>query len=401
MVSGKLEIVVVNTFFVFALFPFVSPVPVNSDVQPIAGSIALLYFLLRSALTGKVPAGLLVGIVFCCFAFIYINPLENVDLQIGKLIALPLALCTALFIYHFRKSFSARVFNAAIFIYFLFSLMFVIFPSQMISIQSLLVRNINVTELGYRGISTFSTEPGLFGGLLVGLLAINIYFLKLKKIKIGMFIVNTIFIVIMIAMTKSGSGYAYLLIFIVLLILKNVGVVKFIASFVVLIAVLTTTSLNQPDMEFDEVGRGAHTIIRLFAQPELFIQDRSILYRIYAVYVAGISFSQSPAGVGHGEVKSISQEIVDNDSYLRYFYGSYGENFHPVSSFGFYLTAYGIWFLTPLFLLFIIKRPILPFAALMISFLLFSYSIAFPITWFLFAMGVQLNNKKSEYYVRN
>lgn len=387
--SYKFNRIVANIFFTFALFPFVSPFPINADVQPLAAVVALFVYFSSAFSSGRISLKLGFIILLTFLSCLYLNPLGQVDLQLGKILALFVGLVTLLFTYQYHKFFSAQLFSLVIKVYFSISILFLIFPNAVVSFQSLIVRKMNVTEFGYRGISTLSTEPGLFGGLLVGMLALNIYFFRTQKLSLKHFIVNVLLLLTMVLLTKSGSGYMYFLVFIVTLFISKLDMKKLLASSLIVIILLTSSlsSITNKTSDFAKLGRGFQTFSNLVSNPELLFRDRSIVYRLYAVYVACLSFAEKPFGVGHGSVKSVSQKIVDEDAKLNYFYSSYNEDFHPVSSFGFYLTAYGIFFLALMCILLVSLRPTLPFLSLALIYLFFSYSFAFPMIWILSVVG--------------
>ena len=107
-----------------------------------------------------------------------------------------------------------------------------------------------------------------------------------------------------------------------------------------------------------------------------------------------LSLFESPFGVGHGNVEFESQQIVEQHPSLNHFYASYGEKFHPVSSFGFYLTAYGIFFLLPIIYLLFSSLASPSFKVLSIVYMLFSYSFAFPMTWILLNLNLKRKQNK-------
>ena len=80
----------------------------------------------------------------------------------------------------------------------------------------MVIRNTNSVDFTYRGVSTLSTEPGLFGGLLIFfLLIIDNTYNKLKINKINMYLLKAL-VIIMLILTKSGTGYLYFIIYILL-----------------------------------------------------------------------------------------------------------------------------------------------------------------------------------------
>lgn len=388
-----------NLFFLCCLFPFISIFPIGSDVQPTAASVALGFYLLKVFKTGRISRVSLLLTLVAVFSFLYFDPFVAINFEPGKLFALLCALITFTFIKRYLEWFSPRLFSLAISIYFVLSVLFLMFPSQLVAFQSLLVRKMNVTEFGYRGISTLSTEPGLFGGLLVGFMALNIYFFYSNRIAKAPYIINFLQLFIMIALTKSGTGLAYLLMFsMAFLVLRRFNVKGFLKVFLVFFFLtgVLFSSLTK-NLDIGKLGRGVDTFVKLTTQPELLIRDRSIVYRLYAVYVSYLSLLESPFGVGHGNVEFESQRIIEGQPALNFFYSSYGEKFHPVSSFGFYLTAYGVLFLMPLVYVLISSRAPPSFKVLALVYMLFSYSFAFPMTWLLLTISLKgRQNKGSE-----
>ncbi|WP_368881695.1 hypothetical protein [Shewanella algae] len=380
-----------NLFFLCCLFPFISIFPIGSDVQPTCALVAAIFYTLKILKSRKISKSSVFLILSIIFAFLYVNPLEVVAIELGKLFALVCALLTFTFIKQYNEYFSPKLFSIAIGVYFTLSILFLIFPSQLVAFQSLLVRKMNVTEFGYRGISTLSTEPGLFGGLLVGFLALNVYFLYSKRIKKFTFFINLIQLLVMLWLTKSGTGVAYLLIFVfAFFVLRRFDIrTVFKVSLISFFFGGLLLSVSVKNLDVEKLGRGVDTFVKLTTEPELLIADRSIVYRLYAVYVSYLSVLDNPIGVGHGNVEFESQRIVEQQPALNHFYGSYGEKFHPVSSFGFYLTAYGMFFLIPVIYLLISSSAAPSFKILSLVYILFSYSFAFPMTWLLLNLSLK------------
>lgn len=395
----SLEHKLANLFFLCCLFPFISIYPIGSDVQPTAALVAAIFYFLKLGKTGKISKKSVSLILIILLAFLYINPAAVISIEIGKLFALVCAILTFTFIKQYNEHFSPKLFSISIKIYFMLAILFLIFPYQVVTFQSLIVRKMNVTEFGYRGISTLSTEPGLFGGLLVGFLALNIYFYHFQRIKKSTFFINLAQILVMLGLTKSGTSVAYLMIFgVSFMVFRRLDIKRVLKAYLislVLGAMLISTNVRNMDVEM--LGRGADIFVKLTTQPELLIADRSIAYRLYAVYVPFLSILESPFGVGHGYVEFESQRIIEQQPTLNEFYSSYGEKFHPVSSFGFYLTAYGLFFLFPIIFLILRSSATPSFKVISLVYMLFSYSFAFPMTWLLLNLSLKRKeNRGSE-----
>jgi hypothetical protein len=382
--NAAFKIVETKIFFFLMLFPFASPYPIATDVQPLVGGLAFILLLIGWVKRMRIGQAELIGCTLCVISIFYFNPSGSINFNFGKIFALIFGVFTYLYIKKNMEYFSSIIFKRVVYIYFTLSLAFIINPDIFIKVQSFFIRKSNVTELGYRGISTLATEPGLFGGLMVGFLAINFYYYKKGEIKKKWFYGLNLAIIFMIIMTKSGTGYLYMIVFFTVIVMKSHNFKSLILkSLILTIALSYLTYLSKSDLDFDKYGRGMHVFSKVVTDPSLVINDRSVMYRLYAVYVAVISLTESPFGVGHAAVKAVSQEIVDTDSTLNYFYSSYGEDFHAVSSFGFFLTAYGLLFLLPFMYIFFVSKAPLENKVISLTYFLFSYSIAFPIPWFL------------------
>ena len=99
----------------------------------------------------------------------YINPFSSYfNPDYGKMISLAFGMTIVIAFNYSKDAIDHKLLNVSIGIYFIYSCLILLNPELFVGIQNLFIRNTNSgVELGYRGISTFSTEPGLFGGLLI------------------------------------------------------------------------------------------------------------------------------------------------------------------------------------------------------------------------------------------
>lgn len=377
---------IIQTLFLFAcFFPFVSPVPINSDVQPLSGLFAFVllgYNFIRNKLNILKEDLLLIFISL--FFSVYINPLSTNAIDWGRLISIPFGIGIFLAFRDIKIKKVYQVLRVAIILYFIFTLALMTIPGIAFSIQNLFVRTTNVVDFtGYRGISTLSTEPGLFGGLLVALLLLWDYcYSKLTFSKTEYWIVFFM-VLIMIALTKSGTGYSYFVLYSMFWFIKSKigifqkGIIVFCIAGLVVFAVYLADSYNL------NLGRGFE-ILQKLSSNESFGKDTSIFYRLSFFYIGLISLYQNPFGVGFNGVEKTSTSIVRNNPDLYSFLGN--EVPHFTSSFAYLTVAAGVFFLL-FFLFFLVysKSGIVSkiFAVVFIS---FSYSAAFPLIWVLLAL---------------
>lgn len=371
--------------FFISLFPFVSFYPIGTDVQPI---IHVCAFFLGSYIifTNKVRKETILSILVLLMFSAYIKPKGDMDVTYFKLIAFYFGICLYFFykIFDFKQLFS--VFQAAIYIYFFWSILIILQPGFMFFIQNFLVRNVNSYDLTYRGISALSTEPGLFGGMMVSFYAILKWFFDSDVISKKQYYLNAAIIVSMVVMSKSGTGFIYLLFFFILMFIARLTLLqKIIVCFMTsgLLYILSFDNTITRDLSDGAYGRGFQIIYNLFFNFESIQNDSSVFYRIYAFVVGVLSLAKYPLGVGLGDVSSASISLVDEYEFLRNFYSNSTHGYRFVSSVGYYMTIFGFFFMLFFLMLFLRSNTSILNKIFSLLLLTFSYSFAFPLPWIL------------------
>ena len=371
-------------FLITCMFPFVSFYPIESDVQPLVGILALIVILKRSIfLNQPVHSGPLIFSLFTIIFLTYNNifqPTFNPDL--GKMLSLFFG-SLIIMAFHYSKDFmTKRVLNISIFLYFISTIIIMINSSLFYEFQSLIVRNINTTEMSYRGVSTFSTEPGLFGGLLIFFLLLTDYMFSLKKITSKNKYLLKLMIIIMVFLTKSGTGYLYLILYLILS-LRFKQKKSFFWIFILFIMGLV---LFNASIDTNEFGRGVQVISRLRSPLELLSDDKSILSRIVNLSISFFAIIKYPFGVGNGAVLSSLGELVSQNTFLDSWYMGRKPNLN--SSFSYLVFSHGIIFiLLFLYLFLFISKSKLINKVFSFIFLEISYSSAFPAIWILLSFN--------------
>ena len=149
-------------------------------------------------------------------------------------------------------------------------------------------------------------------------------------------------ILIMILMTKSGTGYLYFLIYLTFKIFSKKRSVKqyllFLLSPILFFSFLSSFSL----LDLYQYGRGIDIIFKLGA-PKVLLEDNSIFTRLASLSVGFFSILTYPFGVGNGSVIDLTQKVVMDNQFLYSFYQGKGVGFN--SSFSYLMVSNGIIFL--------------------------------------------------------
>ncbi len=374
-------------FYFTVLFPFVSLFPINTDLQPVFIILTIItaIFYHREISFGNND---LVLIIAGLLSLIYFN-LFTPDLSLTKGFSSYVSLFTAMiFLLVFKKTFNLKifisVFKISIMIYFISSLLFFFMPSFFTNFQSYLVRAINTADegIGFRGISTYFTEPGLFGAHMVAFLVVLLNLYKKNIISSSSFRLFFLICLSMVLMSKSGMGYAYISVFILLAYWRN----KFVI--IPLILILFTLSYYNLD-SIIEINRGFQSLEELSNLSSS--TDNSILKRVYDFSLGIIVFTNNIFGLGVNADFSIVKDIIENNIYFSNYY-SLWRPFGFVSSFSFYIVSYGIWFILLILFLLYNYRPSFINFIFFILFISFSFSGSYPIIWMMLIMNYLLKN---------
>lgn len=387
--ESKLINVILSLFFLSCLFPFVSPVPIETDTQPIFAVLAFVIFFYFSIYSTYNKNDCM--LLFLSLAsLIYINVNMSYVVDVGKAISIVVGVLTLLAYERFHVDKAYALIKGASLIYFVFSCLIYFDSGFFLDIQKYLVRAINVDDvnnLSYRGVPTLSTEPGLLGGLLVFLLMELRYLGDKIKVSANELNLYSVLIIATILMTKSGTGYLYLILYLAFYFYSR------ISRAVIVLSILLVTFLGMivfgaifslfEDLEID--NRGLQIVFNLILNGGL-DGDTSALKRIYDIWIGVVSIFEHPFGVGVNGVNYAVNDLAIKYSLLR-------DNDIPgaislVSGLSHYFVAYGL--LAVLFLIYLFflrsRSPILhKFFALI--FLSASYSPAFPAIWLLLSKG--------------
>jgi len=232
---------------------------------------------------------------------------------------------------------------------------------------------------GSRGASGFSAEPGFAGAMAVFYFAIAI-FLSESRGQVY-YLKTTIFLcVVMVILTKSGTGGLLLLIF-VLAIYAKFRFVHLIFGLGLLVLLVILVNV----LDF---GRADYAVRLLFEDPRhLFLVDASVGQRVLNITIGILSVVEFPLGRGSGSYDFVAEFILDKYQISSYISGKSGN----VSAFAKYSVELGLIFW--IFISYFVGRCLLTYGLASIKYLIValfflsaSFSIVFPPIWFIFAV---------------
>ncbi|MFD0950029.1 hypothetical protein ACFQ0F_06445 [Paraperlucidibaca wandonensis] len=385
-------------FLLCCFFPFVSPFPIGSDIQPLAGILAA-FIVLRKAVSEKTFKPLLLIALFVpIFLLAYNNPFSRfLEIDVGKLVSLSFGAFIIVGFYYAKHELSNKLFICIVSFYLLFTILLLLFTEPMIAIQNLVIRNTNATDYTYRGVATLVTEPGLFGGLLVFFLIITDYLYKYKNMsKITKYIIYGM-VIFMLLMTKSGTGYLYFIIYIGIKYFTGEYKLRYkLAFFPLIVLVGGVVFLFGHQIGVGAFGRGADVIIQLADPTSLMLSDSSILTRVVDFYLGLVSIFHYPFGVGNTAALNKAEQLMAVTPFVQNFYMNTGKAFGSNSSFTMLTISYGLLFwLYLLFLFCYVSNSSASAKFFAFLYLSVSYSAAFPAIWILIALHIRGESKIS------
>lgn len=372
-----------SVFFLCCLFPFISPVPIGTDTQPLFLIFAAI-IVFRRALYMGLPAENYFLLAVAISSLFYINPSLEYAADAGKVISMVAGVLTFIAATRIEDQYAYILIKRAALIYFTYSCLIYLNSGLFLSLQENFVRGVNVgdfSNLEYRGAPALATEPGLLGGLLVFLLIqLQYYGTKLNASAKEMAVYG-VAIILTILMTKSGTGYFYLLIFLMLTYGNQIASRGFV-RICMLAAVLISLALVVPIIANLELNnRGVEIIISLVSGGGL-DADTSVLKRLYDLRIGIESLFDYPIGVGINGVSAAVNELTIRHQLIRL--NDSAGDISLVSGLSFYLVSYGLLgLLFFVYLFFFLSRAPISHKVFAFIYLSASYSPAFPAIWIL------------------
>uniref|UniRef100_UPI004048EA88 hypothetical protein n=1 Tax=Algoriphagus sp. TaxID=1872435 RepID=UPI004048EA88 len=379
----------VQLFFFFSLMPYVSPVPLGSDVQIVTGLIGyfiLLALLLKDKFVLNKREILIVGLALLFIAYINI---EEPTYQFRKAIGPMYGFSIYYIAKHYKQYFSLRVMSWVIIIYLIGAITQYISPGLFNLTFENFIRVAKYSETTGRGVTSLSPEPSFLGILCIYLLVIQDWFYT-EKSRDKKYYYRLFACVFMILISKSGGGYILLFLFFAsksILYLKRywylIGV--FSLTFVIFIANIEEVSGNKGLADLVKVLKST--------SPKELLGISSLSNRVNPVLVGLYGAFEQPLGRGSGSFTTQARDVYLNNG-LDQMYPVYNRDrllyeisMDSVSTFGKYIFEYGVFFVLYLFLVIVgvnFKKMGVFITFLVLTGLLFSLPIVYPPIWLVF-----------------
>lgn len=354
-------------------FPFVSPFPISSDLQPVNVALSVGYLVVSIVSRPRLDLHSVI-FLFCISTFIFfINTSYGLDkVNISKAASLFVA---AIVIMAIRRGLSIGpiFFSLAIGVYFVAGVFYLTIPSIYLPIQDNLINARNDLSVGVRGLSVLSPEPSFFAALLFAFLFINEWLYSTGKYSnVFLFWWNFGVLLFLLAFNKSGSAVIYFLFYIA------VSKVFMLAKLFFVPVLASVGYYFVKILEFD--SRAFQLVVMVINGDFYLAGDASFSDRMSDFTSMFYSLIQAPFGVG-------VLGVADQLTHIGYFHDLAKFKFNEVngvtSSVSFGVISFGCFFVFYLIYLFCVSSASWRYKLASLMLLMFSVSYAFPLTWVL------------------
>lgn len=383
---------IISTFFFFALMPYVSPVPLGSDVQIMTGLIgyaALIVLLLKERLVvDKIE---LVIFITCLIFIFYININES-TYQFRKAIG-PLYSFSIIYIAkRYNAYFNIKILSVVIIIYLAGAVTQYISPGLFNLTFEHFIRVSKYSATTGRGVTSLAPEPSFLGIVCIFILIIQDWFYRdLKKDR--SYYYRLAACIFMILLSKSGGGYVLLFLY-----FASKTTVYLRRYWYIMVMVAITGVVVVSNIEIKAGNKGLSDLIGVLrsTSPKDLLRVSSLSNRVNPIIVGLYGAYEKPLGRGSGSFTSQARGVyLDNG--IEEFYAHTSAytrgrllreiSIDSVSTFGKYIFEYGVFFLIYLFLVFLrfdFRASGLFIVFLIGSALAFALPIVYPPMWLLF-----------------
>jgi len=370
---------IIPCVFFFSFIPYVSPLPISSDTQPIFVIFIMILFVISPNFR-KIKKTEIPFLILALLAIFYINP-EYPSFTIKKSSSLLIAFLS----YHFFSLHRNKLTQKFLFFIVLLNFIVLIINFVSPSVYSQLfgpflqaVRSHSDMK-GPRGASGLAPEPGFIGALSVFYIMATIIISKKENNKKYKYLI-IILSVIMITLTKSGTGLLLLVLFTLLYNIK-LNLLRLLYGLILTLLIFNISkNLN--------LGRASYLLENVIIQPEVILKgDASVGSRYIGILVGTTSFLESPFGNGNNSYERVAVDIIKKNNIFRGIEGGIGKS----SSYGRLMVELGLFFVIFLFCLIYFSmnkskwRYSTSFIVIATTFIMASFSITFPPIWYLFS----------------
>lgn len=383
----------VNAFFFFAFMPYVSPVPLGSDVQIVTGLIGYIIIgilLLKDKFIVS-PREFLI-FVLGLFFIVYINPNEP-TYQFRKAIGPLYAFGVYYVAKHYKDSISLKMIDLVLLLYLSGSILQYFAPGLFDLTLERFIRQSKYSVVGSRGVTSLTPEPSFLGIVCIYILLIQDWvYARFSFEKNRMYYVRMFAAVLMVLLSKSGAGYILLFLFFAS---KSTAYIKRYWLLILIMGSIGVGVLINTDRVSGNKGLSDLVGVLKSTSPKDLLRVSSLSNRVNPIIVGVTGAIEKPLGRGSGSFTTQAKEVY-LDKQIDQIYPFYMRNrlyfeisIDSVSTFGKYIFEYGIFFLLYLFLILIglnFRKTGLFTVFLLLTGLLFSLPIVYPPLWLIFGL---------------
>ena len=383
-----MKIFIANGLFFFALLPFISPLPIGSDTQPIAflfSSAFLFLLFLEKDLNLSFLEILFLVIAF--FSIVYLGFETSYGFEARHRLGLLMGAITFIGAAKAINFFSMKVLIVASLINFLGVIWHFLATDSFVFFAEYFVRKIKITEFSGRGASGFAPENSFTAVVAIfhALIGYFFYFYKRTLSRQG-FRIIFLLSALTIFLTGSGSGYMFAILMLLIYLITQLNLRRFL-TYAFGSLFLYVILINSPMQD----NRGVTLIKTLVSNPSLLLIDGSIAERALAIEIGIQGLIMYPFGKGAGAYEDVAREVEARHLISKKYPSARSEGMfvETISSFARYLTEIGIIYF--IFAAMLFTKPISrePYSVMAVSlaFLMFivSFSIIFPPIYILLA----------------
>jgi hypothetical protein len=374
-----------NIFFFFALLPFMSPVPVRSDVQLPAFIVAVLLIAI-DVVRGKFTMGAVLGIFFAIavwsFCFVLPDGIFTLRERVGMLLAFV--------VYYVVRKHASRFSHKTLYVAILLNFAVTMFQWQFLDLYNAMAPYVirTVKQFGYmgRGMSGLSAEPSFLSAMALAHGLLVFYYRKYGGMSPRLFWSGLGMSVVALLLSRSATGFVFLFVVIAIAVVYYAfrGMrpslwVGLIAAIVIGLAIIIGPMAD---------SRGGVIVVAAYENPKQVVSDGSAQERTRSLVVGVLSLYHHPLGAGGGAFPYVASEMNERYRLERVFEVARLETVGGVlNAGGLYLAEMG--FLFVFFLAVVLMASFrldvfsLTYSWLALMFILLTFSITFPLTWIL------------------
>lgn len=386
----------IDIFLFFSLMPYVSPVPLGSDIQIVTGFLGyIIIFVLLLKDRFLMDKREILIFFISLFFLLYIN-FDEPTYQFRKAIGPIYSFGIYFIAKYYNKYFKLRILDIVLIIYFVGALTQYLSPGLFnLTFEHFIRMSKYSAEVTYRGVASLTPEPSFLGIICVFILIIqDWYYKKNDLIRDKSYYIRVLVCIFLVIISKSGAGYILLFLFGASKSFSHVKKYWFPLTLVVVIGIFVIVNTDRIS---NNKGLSDLVMILKSSSPKDLLRVSSLSNRVNPIIVGITGAIEEPLGRGSGSfttqarevyLRNGLEEIYPPGAYLR---GKLLQEISvdSVSTFGKYIFEYGIFFLLYLFLIFagLNFRKAGAFSVFLImTSLLFALPIVYPPLWLIFGL---------------